>query len=360
MPKNQDSAVIVFKENDKTRDRKRCLRPWFIWPVALAWLALGLSGCSVSPTDLHASDAVDPVIMSRPHRFAQSRIRPEHELPATIFYVGAHPDDIELFMGVQVVQDFIQQPQAKKVFIVTTAGDAGYGAGNGESDRPYWVARRLGHESAVLFMLSMTGVNAPNLKVDKLKLGKHTVERRAFGSDIVMYNLSLPDGGRDGGGYPATGRQSLKNLVSGAVLSIDAVDGSNHFTLAELQMLLSELIANESQGARWVQINLSEDRDDLNPADHPDHVTTSRLIQGVLAPKEPVCMRQTRFATYANTFKAQNVTSDELMVHAATWGAINIGRAMGHQRTSWGAAHNAWLGKLYPTSTSTTGTDCRP
>ena len=95
MPKNQDSAVIVFKENDKTRDRKRCLRPWFIWPVALAWLALGLSGCSVSPTDLHASDAVDPVIMSRPHRFAQSRIRPEHELPATIFYVGAHPDDIE-------------------------------------------------------------------------------------------------------------------------------------------------------------------------------------------------------------------------------------------------------------------------
>jgi LmbE family N-acetylglucosaminyl deacetylase len=319
---------------------------------------LSLLACSTSPSELHASDAKEPNILEKRHNFAQSTIRPEHELPATIFYVGAHPDDIELFMGVQVVQDFIQQPLAKKIFIVTTAGDAGYGISNGESDRPYWIARRLGHESAVLFMLSMTGVNAPAMKTERLQIGGQNIERRTYGSDIVMYNLSLPDGGRDGAGFPVTQYQSLKKLMNEDSPSINSVDGSTQFTLKELQSTLAEIIAYESKGARWVQVNLTEDRDDLNPSDHPDHIATSRLIQGVLAPSEPVCLRQTRFATYANTNKAQNVTSDELMVHAATWGAINIGRAMGHQRTSWGAAHNAWLGKLYPTSTSTTGGDC--
>jgi len=333
-----------------------------VWYVAgfIFVSSLFLSACSLTPEFLHATNGRDPIIVGKQHKIDQSKVRPEHELPATIFYVGAHPDDIELFMGVQVVQDFIQQPMAKKVFIVTTAGDAGLGDGNGDSDRPYWIARRLGHESAVLFMLSMTGSNAPALKVDNVQIGSHRLERRTYGPTIVMYNLNLPDGGRDGQGYPATGQQSLSNLVTGSTLSIDTIDQSNHYTLVDLETTLARIFETESAGSRWVRLNLTEDRENLNPNDHPDHVMTSRLLQGVAYPLDPVCLQQIRFATYANTDKAQNVTNDELMVHAATWGAINIGRAMGHQRTSWGAAHNAWLGKLYPTSITSVGNDCLP
>ena len=324
----------------------------------LAVLMLVLTGCAVNPVDLHATDTTDSVIAGKLHRFAQSTTRPEHELPATLFYVGAHPDDIELFMGVQVLQDFVQQPKAKKVFIVTTAGDAGYGVGNGDADQPYWIARRLGHESAVLFMVSMTGVNAPSLKVDPVLIGDHRLERRTFGPNIVMYDLNLPDGGQKGTGFELTSHQSLTNLVNGLSPTIEAVDKSNRYTLAELEATLGEIVSRESMGSTWVRLNLSEDDDRLNPDDHPDHLTTSRLMQKVAHPAEPVCYQQIRFATYANTTKAQNVTHDELMAHAATWGAINIGRAVGHQRTTWGAAHNAWLGKLYPTSTATAGTAC--
>jgi len=332
------------------------------WRLAclVAAIVAVLSGCTVSPADIHATNVTESVIAGKLHRFAQSTTRPQHELPATIFYVGAHPDDIELFMGVQVLQDFVQQPNAKKVFIVTTAGDAGLGVGNGDSDSPYWIARRLGHERAVLFMVSMTGINAPSLKVETQLVGKHRLERRTFGPNIVMYDLNLPDGGKQGAGFALTGNQSLSKLMDGSAAFIEAIDRSNRYTLDELQATLGEIVSIESKDASWVRLNLSEDRDLWNPGDHPDHISTSLLLQQVAHPAEPVCFQQIRFATYANTSKEQNVTNDELMVHAATWGAINIGRAEGHQRTTWGAAHNAWLGKVYPTATTSSGTACLP
>jgi hypothetical protein len=49
---------------------------------------------------------------------------------STSFYVVAHEDDWQLFMGLNAALD-VPAPDSKTVFVHTTAGDAGLGTGTG-------------------------------------------------------------------------------------------------------------------------------------------------------------------------------------------------------------------------------------
>src|SRR5690606_20869309 len=129
--------------------------------------------------------------------------------PTTHIFIGAHPDDIELFSAQQLINSISKDTTNKKVLIVLTAGDAG--RGNREPIRggtPYRLARQQAHYDAISFL----NKNNSPLSEGKIKLHNRILYKQQLGDYIVMYNLNLPDGKVNGSGYPTTGSESLAKL----------------------------------------------------------------------------------------------------------------------------------------------------
>src|SRR5690606_26621892 len=123
-------------------------------------------------------------------------------------FIGAHPDDVELFMGRSASVDvYTNNPT---VFIVITAGDAGNMASVGPNSKgiPYYRARLRGHEAAVRFWKGLNGLPVPATVYSTELVGTKNIEKATFGN-IVLYNLNLPDGGPVG----------LTELLNGSISS---------------------------------------------------------------------------------------------------------------------------------------------
>ena len=154
-----------------------------------------------------------------------------------VFYVCAHQDDWELFGGEQLSLDLealtarpggdysTDGDKIKAVIIYTTAGDAGLTNG-------WWEARERG---ALLAARSAYKGRSLRLTQHVTHTSAHPILRYDFTDwdgdvRISSYHMRLPDGrwepdGGGGEGYPPR-FQSLARLKSGAIDSIQAVDGS--------------------------------------------------------------------------------------------------------------------------------------
>src|SRR5690606_24321463 len=139
-------------------------------------------------------------------------------------FIGAHPDDVELFMGRSASVDvYTNNPT---VFIVITAGDAGNMASVGPNSKgiPYYRARLRGHEAAVRFWKGLNGLPVPATVYSTELVGTKNIEKATFGN-IVLYNLNLPDGGPVG----------LTELLNGSISRLADVQGINNFSSSELK-----------------------------------------------------------------------------------------------------------------------------
>jgi hypothetical protein len=264
-----------------------------------------------------------------------------HDGRSTSFYIAAHPDDIELFMGRNAWLD-VQAGTPKVVFLVLTAGDAG------NFGDAYWRAREEGHLRALRFWASMNGAVPAPMKRMPVVLGNYTLDRITLGDRLVAYNLRLPDGSPTGGGYPSTSNQSLKRLREGTSEStIRSVDGALIFTYSQLKALIGDLIAVEARQTTDVWANIQDEDPFRNPIDHADHRATALTVIDALNDRDYSCVSIARYLDYVIETKPSNFSEEERRIHAGTWGALNSGRVDGGQATTWDGEHLVWLGREY-------------
>jgi LmbE family N-acetylglucosaminyl deacetylase len=292
----------------------------------LAAASLALSACAALPPPAPAGvEAAPPLPPRSPH--------------ATVFYVGAHPDDIELFMGRNAWLD-VAAPDRRVVFIVLTAGDAGLGT-------DYFMARENGHERALRFWASLDAWPLAPTSVSTVSVAGHALERRAIGRNVSSYNLRLPDGDMEGEGYAVTGRESLRRLQAGAVAQLHSVDGRQAMSYADLKAVLGGLVALEAHGSKEVWVSIQDEDRQRNLEDHADHTATALAVVDTLREARFSCVGLARYLDYVVADKPQNLSAAETLLHAGTWGALNSGRVDGAQVTTWDSQHVAWIGREY-------------
>jgi LmbE family N-acetylglucosaminyl deacetylase len=268
-----------------------------------------------------------------------------HEANATSFYIVAHPDDIELFMGRNAWRD-IQAHAPRVVFIVLTAGDAGLGM-------DYAMARESGHERALRFWVGLDGKEPPATRTTTVPFNGLVIERHSIGNLVAVYNLRLPDGNFEGVGYPVTGNEALRILRAGsATATIHSIDGRLSLRYRQLEDLLASILQSEARGSSDVWVNIQDEDPKQNPGDHADHTATAQIVLDVLRQPGFACVSVARYLDYVMTGMPQNMDTQDTLLHAGTWGALNSGRVDGLQASTWDSVHNAWLGKEHVRATS--------
>ncbi len=189
-----------------------------------------------------------------------------------VFYIGGHQDDWQLFMSPQAYTDLIAEDM-RVVFIYTTAGDAGGDAG-------WWHGRRAGALSSIQFV-KHERIEA--LSPERRVVNNHPVPCYTI-ANTRSYFLGVPDGNRDGAGFPATGNQSLAKLHQGSIAAalVDQAEYRTEYTswqdlVATLEAILEIEAADEKGDASWVHIV------DPTVTEHSDHEYTGIAVQDALA-----------------------------------------------------------------------------
>ncbi len=183
-----------------------------------------------------------------------------------VFYVGGHQDDVLLFRGNVLYNDFQWKPPVKVVNIVTTAGDGG------DFTSKYWWAREQGLVAA--FNLASGSKLTDNGKV---LVGRQEVQ--CYSNErCVCYFMRLPDGNVHGEGF---GRGSLQLLHDQRIASLKPLDGSPEYQKWEsFRETLKALFKREHPGGNatpWM--NASDYNRTRDPRGHSDHYLTGDALQ---------------------------------------------------------------------------------
>ncbi|GAA4458620.1 hypothetical protein GCM10023092_27200 [Rurimicrobium arvi] len=189
------------------------------------------------------------------------------------FFVVAHPDDWQLFMG-KHANEVAGIPSRKMVFIYVTAGDAG--AGNSIRDMgkiPYFMAREFAAMKSTIFLCqSVSDSNRDSYSITAVN--SHSIVVRRY-KNTVSYYLRLPDGGVE-----AQGQHALKKLYKNQITTLNSVDNQNQYTgWQDIVETISSIIRTETAGITDLkEINMPDIAGTRNNGDHVDH-----YMAGVLA-----------------------------------------------------------------------------
>src|SRR3954452_22050254 len=123
------------------------------------------------------------------------------------FYISPHQDDWQFFRGEQAYAD-LNDPEARVVFVYTTAGDNGWTDG-------YWEAREKGAIASI-----RAAFQPAPLTTEVRSIAGHPITVFECGSS-TSYCLRLPDG---------VGSRSLSNLRDGVIPTLTAVDSSTSYS----------------------------------------------------------------------------------------------------------------------------------
>ncbi len=271
---------------------------------------------------------------------------PAFAAPSTSFYVVAHEDDWQLFMGLNAAID-VTAPDGKTIFVHTTAGDAGLGTGTGGTPVPFYIARENEALTTIRFLADRGVAGAgPNAAVSTITINGKNLRRVAY-RNAVAYFLRLPDGNVDGGvGYPSTGNQSLLLLASGADPEISAIDGTaSYFGWADLVATLRGILLYEAHGSADVWVNVPDPDPSINPNDHPDHTYTGKAMLEAIAPLR--CVNAALFAGYVSATMPINLGTSETMLQAGLWAVTTSALTDSYQVSTWDAEHDSFLGRQY-------------
>lgn len=188
--------------------------------------------------------------------------------PKVDFYVVAHADDWQLFMGDQAYADI--KDKHKVVFVYASAGDANLGA-------EYWHTRESAANASAQFVIDLPSaavVSRGTSDCATREVGGHPLQRCVYGN-TVSYFMRLPDGNIDGNGFEKNRFESLKKLREGGISSIAALDGTSTYKgWDDFHQTIRQIIQTESEGRapRNVSLHTQEHDPALTPADHSDHM----------------------------------------------------------------------------------------
>ncbi|KAA1245566.1 discoidin domain-containing protein [Aquimarina sp. RZ0] len=267
----------------------------------------------------------------------------------TSIYVSPHPDDWQLFMNPNAYNS-IKNPNEKVVFIHITAGDSGTGISSNK-----YLAREEGSLRAIRFMSNTFTTGAglgTNMNETIVTINGHNILKYTY-RNATAYFLRLPDGSPNGSGYLQQGFRSVQRLYNGIVPDISAIDTSTQYnSLTDLRNTLRSLIEVEATDLNDVTFNLADDDDTINPADHSDHIYSSKIMQDIANTLGGITINL--YSEYDTGLRAQNVFDHDYLVSAGTWGATTSGLSDNLNSSTWDRTHNSWIGKQYYRTTVST------
>ncbi|MFJ2367180.1 PIG-L family deacetylase [Pseudomonas sp. NPDC087697] len=261
---------------------------------------------------------------------------------STTFYIVAHQDDWQLFMGAHAHAD-VNKPGNNTVFIYITAGDEGFGTGigHGAQDHPYYLAREEGANRAVRFMANDDKPRGEGkgetITINGKSLYKYSYEK------TISYFLRLPDG-------------KLRPFYLGEIKTITAInDTATYSTWNDLVKTIESIITTEGRGSAKVVANYPNKDEKENPENHPDHITTALAVDAALAGLS--CVDRRTYIEYSTRFKPTNLSSTDQITEAAIWATTASGLSDMGYRSTYNSFHNDFIGKIYYSSIDGTG-DC--
>jgi LmbE family N-acetylglucosaminyl deacetylase len=225
-----------------------------------------------------------------------------------VFYIGAHQDDWQIFMSPQAYTDLIAE-DTTVVFIYTTAGDAGV--------EPNWRRGRSAGALSSIQFAKRQRIEA--MASDRVVVNGHPVACYSI-ANTRSYFLELPDGNMDGGGFPATGSQSLQLLHEGKIPSIAAlVDQPAYATyytswqdlVGTVRALLDQEAGEDIRSERLIHIL------DPHESRHSDHKFTGIAVNDAIA--GAAHYRLAMYEEYVTPDKAPNVSGVDLVVKAGLY-----------------------------------------
>jgi hypothetical protein len=200
------------------------------------------------------------------------------------FYVCAHQDDWQLFMGADAMNDIRDNDEQKDpasgtkvVFIYTTAGnlndtddthtcDCHDTHTRNKKKLAYWQVREYGARNSVHLAACKTGGNAPGRtypKSNTVTINGHSITRYEF-RNTVSYFLRIRSGRY---GYWYTNEQE----EVGTVDHMATYTGSK-----DLEQTIAEIYRQEAGITKGISFHMPDADEQTNPNDHHDHIIAGR------------------------------------------------------------------------------------
>lgn len=230
---------------------------------------------------------------------AQPAVRYISNTPPRDYFVVAHQDDWQLFMGDVVAKKL--RTGAPATFIYLTAGD------DGRPDELYWQTRERAALQSTRFIAYAATAEAIDSSCSNVKVLAHSIRKCLIGN-TESYFLRLPDGKRNGAGFAGRGYQSLKKLRSKKISTIATVDGNEAYVGWNDLLSTVETLIKSNSGGGGVLIHSTDPSIPANPHDHFDHRLAGLLVAD-LRKKENWDTQY--YVGYALATRAANRSGDE-------------------------------------------------
>jgi LmbE family N-acetylglucosaminyl deacetylase len=184
---------------------------------------------------------------------------------STVMNVVAHQDDDLLFLSPDLANEIHDGDCIRTIFL--TAGNDGQG-------KPYWLSRQLGSEAAYNEMLGSNSTWVQ--KTVEVATNEYvTVANPQGNQKVSLVFFNLPDGNLQGQGFPISHFESLAKLRSGAISSIQTVDGQSSYSSTELIAALVKFMQLYSP----TEIHTQADKISTVYPDHSDHIATGQFTE---------------------------------------------------------------------------------
>jgi len=274
------------------------------------------------------------------------------------FYFSAHPDDWQLFMGVNAFKDIAAASTGnsnKVVFIYTTAGEANCNSLG--VNKGYYLARQESANRSIQFCSDIYSPHSAwkSSVISMQGVTSHDILQLSY-KNIVCYFLRLPDGCEEW--VPAT----ITKLANRDITSLMTVDSNTTYHgYDDIVETVKNLVDYESstlqQPEVWIQ---ASDWDPLiSPADHPDHTQTGRLATEIASRVGYASLAL--FEDYNTCNKPCNLTPGEIAMEASLQSQVSFGRTHSGWLPEWdpenNCGHVSWATRnyfrIYSTATDT-------
>lgn len=270
---------------------------------------------------------------------------------SVVFYVVAHPDDWQLFMG-EAAYDDLADPTRKVVFIYLTAGDAGQGdhvqCYDYPKAHPYYLAREEGALASVRLVAdrlqnkSCPGVyttTTAEFRVTTYLAGRlpqtrtHRLHRVAY-LNSVSYFMRLPDAPNP---YTHTGDYLTDFRNDGRrarhPLTMAPVDsGTLYHSWSDVTKTVRAILVRESAGLPDYTVNLPDPDPALNPQDHCQHIAAGLAV---LADLPASAARLVQWVGYDIDHRPDNLPPLAIVKKTALYAAYNTAKVMAGAASDW-------------------------
>lgn len=267
-------------------------------------------------------------------------------------FIHAHPDDIELFMGIAAKQAI--ENSHKVVMLLATAGDGGrkdalLEAKNGSLVR-YPEARLLAHDEAIKHLV---GINSKPV-ASRLIVNGHILTQDNFADRVYSYNLMLPDGYK-GIGFGKNNFETLEKLYLGKISTIESIDDNVYRSIDDLKQTIIALLSQHICVSQKVTFHIPEFDEIKNKGAHSDHFYVSRLmvdlLKGGVFAKEGIEVKL--YSDYINATKPINISPELEKFHRGLNDIMDNVLIFNGRPENVRTLHLGFLGKEYVTSSFT-------